>query len=415
MADKSNSKPLEYLDAKLTRRMIYKSIQLQNEVLALQETIYQGFLYNQILTVVEKFYEIGKVVEIREFFNGYINRSFGVTVEKDGEHKLWFVRKYAKNKDKSEMLLEHNLLIHARDNGFPFGASPILGKNGLTYQTLMQEVDGIELPYYFSVYNFLEGEDLYNWVENELPPIAYLSVADVIARFHGSVSNFDAQGWKRNEAPILELIPKLPEVFAGYVKGTEEAGVRNVYTAYFARVLPELQAICKSFSLPPDDVAALPINPIQCDFHPGNVKYAPDGRAVGIFDFDWAKVDIRVFELGLGCVYFFASWLTESDGLLYLDRLRDFLAAYDESMAVHGGSLGPLNDAEIRALPNMLVAGNLYLVLWCSRAYFEDMSLNPYEYLFYMQHQIRCLHWTLEHMDEIRKAVEDHARPASRQ
>ena len=44
---------------------------------------------------------------------------------------------------------------------------------------------------------------------------------------------------------------------------------------------------------------------IHCDFHPGNLKYE-NNRVVGIFDFDWSKIDLRLFDLrmavdDLGC------------------------------------------------------------------------------------------------------------------
>ena len=47
----------------------------------------------------------------------------------------------------------------------------------------------------------------------------------------------------------------------------------------------------------------MPVCPLQCDFHPGNVKYDRNGYVTGIYDFDWAKMDIRLFEFGLGMVF----------------------------------------------------------------------------------------------------------------
>ena len=40
---------------------------------------------------------------------------------------------------------------------------------------------------------------------------------------------------------------------------------------------------------------------MHCDYHPGNLKWV-DEQGVGLFDFDWSKLDYRVFDIARGVV-----------------------------------------------------------------------------------------------------------------
>lgn len=97
--------------------------------------------------------------------------------------------------------------------------------------------------------------------------------------------------------------------------------------------------------------------------------------------------------------------MDELDGVLHLDRCEVFLQAYQKKLRELGG-LPPLNETEKRYLPEMLNAGNIYLIFWCLRSYYADLSLNVYEYLAYLQHQVKCMNWVEQHRQEILDMVE---------
>ncbi|MHB9093946.1 MAG: phosphotransferase, partial [Eubacteriales bacterium] len=349
----------------------------------------------QIKEVVNNHYDLGTAKNVYEIFGGYINRSFGVYTEKDGKEFTYFIRKYIKEKQEKEVLLEHNMLIHAKKNGLDVAASPIQAINGKTFFKLTENKGEDHINWYFAVYNFLEGEDKYTWVENELSYEEYTSAAEVLATFHNSVKDFDPAGMERVEPGILELLPTLPGLFKQYTA----MNVHNRFDDYFVKHLPNIIDVIDKLVVPVADAAKLPVNALQCDCHPGNMKYA-DNKVVGIFDFDWAKVDLRVFEIGLALVYFCSSWVSDLDGVLHLDRCKVFLEAYNRKLKELGG-LTPLTEEEKHCLPLMLNAGNIYLILWCARAYYNDLTLNVYEYLAYMQHQVKCMYWVDEHKQEI--------------
>ena len=93
----------------------------------------------------------------------------------------------------------------------------------------------------------------------------------------------------------------------------------------------------------------MPLCPIHCDFHPGNLKYE-NNRVVGIFDFDWSKIDLRLFDVCMAVDYFCCSWDEKNDGDLRLEKAALFLNAYQDQLHQTDG-MKPLNAVEIKNLP----------------------------------------------------------------
>lgn len=393
--DTSKMLHLECLDADKTLDMLIQSKDMRRTATDMERSLERGFLYQQIRNVVENNYDIGRVTDVYEMFGGYINRSFAFCTEKNGEERVYFIRKYSKGKNEKEIYLEHNLLACAKKNGAKEVANTIPARDGKTFVIKAEGTGESRLDYYFAVYKFLEGEDKYNWIENEMTNGELASAAEVMATFHNAVKDFDPNGWGRQELEILDLLPALPGRFTEWAA----VDVNNMFTDYYRKNLPRIIEVIGKLTVPKEDRAKLPLNPLQCDCHPGNMKFH-DNKVVGVFDFDWSKVDLRVFEIGLALVYFCASWISELDGVVHLDRCKVFLTAYQKKLKELGG-LSPLNETEKRYLPEMINAGNIYLILWCIRAYCDDVTLNVFEYLFYMQHQVKCMNWVDAHREEI--------------
>jgi homoserine kinase type II len=134
----------------------------------------------------------------------------------------------------------------------------------------------------------------------------------------------------------------------------------------------------------------LPEIVIHCDYHPGNLKFTSEA-VTGLFDFDWSKIDLRVFDLGLALWYFCTSWQGSEDGRFRLDWARTFLRAYQETLAAHpeASSLSP---AEAHYLPVMINAGNLYVLNWTILDYFAK-DVDPQEYLVFLDHSLNFTLW----------------------
>jgi homoserine kinase type II len=199
-------------------------------------------------------------------------------------------------------------------------------------------------------------------------------------------------GWKaqgmRQEPRILELLPTLPgkiDAVLDQKKGT----VIDTYLSQNLRLVNRhIEAIIETLEQP--RFAQLPQVVAHCDYHPGNLKFN-QGEVVGLFDFDWSKIETRTFDIGLALVYFFSSWKPETDGQLRLEDISLFLKAYQA--ALQGDTkVGPLTDAEQQSLPFMVQAGNLYVLNWalldCNQ---KDVDAD--EYLGYLRHHVRMIPW----------------------
>jgi len=397
--DTSKMLQLLDLDSDKILELLEQSRCLSKTATELSETLEHAFLHRQLKEVIENYYDLGKVLDVYEIFGGYVNRSFGVITEKDGEKHNYFVRKYKKGVQPKEILLEHNLITCAKQNGLEIAAGLFPAKDGSTFIKITEGTGDKAQDWYFAVYEYLEGEDKYTWVDNELTDKEYASSAEVIATFHNAVKDFDPGDFERVEPKILDLLRELPDTF----KKWAALDIKNVFQDYYVKNLPRILEVMNSIVIPEEDQKELIMCPIHCDYHPGNLKFENE-QAVGIFDFDWSKIDIRVFEIGLSLAYFCESWVGERDGVLNLHSCRVFLEAYQRKLKELGG-LPPLNETELRYMPEMINAGNIYLIFWCLRSYYDDLSLNAYEYLAYLTHQVKAMNWVEEHRDEIMEMV----------
>jgi homoserine kinase type II len=68
---------------------------------------------------------------------------------------------------------------------------------------------------------------------------------------------------------------------------------------------------------------------IHCDYHPGNLKFS-DVKGIGIFDFDWSKIDYRLFDIALALAYFTSLWNDPAVGLRP-DKFSLFLSTYNQA------------------------------------------------------------------------------------
>ncbi len=398
-------KQFHAMDAAATLDTYYQLAKMEQNACDMKITEEESFLYAQIKEIIEDNYDLGTVEEIYEIFGGYINRSFGVYTLKDGQRHTWFFRKYMRNKDLNELMMEHKLLIYAKSHGFTKGAAPIPGRDGNTYYTAEQKMeDGSFETWYFAVYEFIHGSATYDWINNNLSPKSYESVAVLLAELHNSVHDFDPETYARAEGNCNVLMSEFPDDFRNYLSAYEENGYDNCFTQFFEEQQDYIKQMCRKATIPANDFKQLPTCPLQCDFHPANVKYDEEGIVTGIFDFDWAKMDIRIFELGLGMSYFFSSWDFTNDGEIKLNDMINFMTAYNNRLTQLNG-FTTFTDLEKKRFFEALLMGTLYLVRWASEAYYKDMTLNPYEYLYYMQHEVRALKWIETHESDIRKAT----------
>ena len=362
----------------------------------------------QIEQIFRQDYDLGEVLEVKQLFGGFENLSFAVTTVDDGggEHR-YFARKYKYGTVEREIRYEHALVRHIRQNGFELAARVFENKYGDTLVTREELLDGERVTRYFAVYEMLTGEDKYTWTKNRCTDAEYEDAARVLARFHQAAYDFRPGDLVREQPPIMEFLATMPRTFREYAAAAK--GTR--YDEYFLARLPDIIAsIERGLTLAPL-LDGLPRCPVFCDYHPGNHKWR-DEKSVGLFDFDWTKLDYRVFDIAIGIVYFCTSWEGEDDGELRLDKAQIFLRAYQDEASLTEAP-GPLRDDEIAVLPAMLTIAALYVVNWDIVAYYIDPAPNDDEYLFFLEHNVAFLQFIEDHQAELAQIAASVRPPAA--
>ncbi len=383
------------MDVQLVNELFELAERLEKDAKTLRERLEIEFLSGQLAEVVASEYDLGEVDRVEQIFGGFENLSFAViTRDADGEHR-YFVRKYKYGTVEREIRYEHALVRHIRDNGFELPARVYVTRHGDTLVTREELLDGEPVTRFFAVYEMLAGEDKYTWTKNRCTDAEYEDGARILARVHQAAHDFEPGELYREQPPIMDFLASMPATFKGYaagVKGTK-------YDKYFVAKLPEILAsIDRGLALAPH-LEGLPRCPTFCDYHPGNLKWV-DEKGVGLFDFDWTKLDYRLFDIAIGIVYFCTSWEDKDDGELRLDKAEIFLRAYQDE-ASRGDAPGPVTDAELAALPRMLAIAALYVVNWDIVAYYIDRRPNDDEYLFFLEHNVAFVESIEAHLDEL--------------
>ena len=387
----SNIRRLDRMSSGKSFELCEIARQLGDISLQLRDSLERAFLCEQLIEIVESLYDIGKVVEVYEIFGGYTNRNFGIIVQKNGITSNYFVRKYKLGVTEDEIQFEHALITHAILNGLTIAAGIIVNREGATY------VKPTNSRNMFAIYEFLQGEDKYTWDNPVLNDEEYASAAEVLAIFHNASRDFDPKGLKRVEKNILDFVPTFPATF----KKIAEEKRNTKFYRYYVNNLDHLLQVIEETRIPEDDIGKMLLNPIHCDFHPGNLKF-DNNKVVGIFDFDWSKIDLRLFDVCFALLYCCSRWYDKYDGEMRLDKCADFLRTYQETLASLGG-LDPLNNVELQNLLPMLILANLYLINWIVGTYHTDPDLNDYEYLAYLKHTVKLMYWIEEHKTDIEK------------
>jgi len=390
----SKMRHLEQLSVNQTFSMFTQSAELIKMASHFFESFESVLIRNQIVEALQ-YYDLGTVTEVYEIFGGYVNRSFGIYTEKDGMKNEYFVRKYKYGITEKEIVFEHLMIDYSKAHGLDIAAGLIRTKEGSTFVKKTEGANETTADIYFAVYQFLQGEDLYTWDTPNLNDVEYASAAEVLATFHNAARNFDPQGLERVEPKIMEFLPTLPAKY----KALAQMDIDTKFHKYFTSKLSSILEVIESSQIPQNVLEKMPYTPCHNDFHAGNLKYV-DSKVVGIFDFDWSKIDRRLFDVTLALAYCCSSWQDEKDGVLRLDKCAIFLKSYQRKLVELGG-LEPLNSVELEYLPMMIAAANIYLINWDVTAYYAGTNLNEYEYIAYLQHNVRLMNWIENHKAEI--------------
>jgi len=365
------------------------------------------FVEQAVVEVMSTYYDFGDVTGVSRLFGGLINQNFSVTTNNGNRCFQLFIKRYRQEATEKEILFEHKCNDYLTSNDFPEVAKLIKANDGRTF--IEHHVNHLDPPgktSKFAVYTFLEGEDRYGWRTPHCSMADLASASAMFAKIHERGFGFKAGEHAKEEPKIIPLMA----VFENYFDKLEEKARRDTAcgtsTAYFLEKLPSYRqalATCKPLKEKCQDMLELMIHG---DYHPGNQKYTDHG-VTGVFDFDWCKEDLRLFDVAIAITYFCTSWKEHENGLLFMDEIKVFLRAYqgylDKSERIY-----PLSEKELCVLPEMIILANMYVIWWDLQEIFdvEESESCEEECLVYLDHNTKINEFALENLDRIRAVIE---------
>ena len=352
---------------------------------------------------MENRYELGEFVEARQIHGGTVNTSFKVNISANHKKAVpYFLREYNPLVKASEIRFEHALLNHLRGSGFKLASIPITGKDGSTFFQEQAAATELGTDNFWALFDFLKGKDTYSWTRTNLTAEECSSSADILAQLHHHGADFiKPAGTQRAQPPIMCFLPILRKNFADFA----ETDLKCRCVELFKPHTRQIQSIIDAGRDAMDSYKGLLKIPIHCDFHPGNLKFE-NGRGVGLFDFDWSKIDYRVFDLALALFYFTAQWRGQGAGCLRLDPFRLFLRVYRETCGCLG-RVPPMTALELRSLVPMLAFANLYVLNWSVVDFSNKTVAEDDEYCAYIQHGIRVMQWIEDNEETLAQAISE--------
>lgn len=389
------------MDVARANELFETAVRLAADAQSLRDALQVEFLSGQLAEVVATDYDLGDVVRVEQIFGGYVNLSFAVVVATPDGERRFFVRKYKASTSERDVRFEHALVNHISGKGFHIAARVYPSRNGETLVKRRETLNGEPVTRLFAVYEMLEGQDKYTWISNRLTDKEFESGARVLARFHALAHDFDSGDLVREQPPIMQMLAELSQTFRGFAAASRGTAFDQRYIERLPRVLELLD---KGRAIE-EDLQGLPRVPVHCDYHPGNLKWV-DEQGVGLFDFDWSKLDYRLFDVAQGIAYFCSSWEGHDDGDVRLDKAALFVRAYQDE-AKRFEVPGPMTTEELALLPRMVANANLYILNWDLAAYYEDPGVSVDEYLVYLDHQLQFMEYIEAHQAELTHIAEE--------
>lgn len=339
--------------------------------------------FSKELNTVLAHYDLGHLVDWQPDRRGTCNVSFVIETEREGQRSRYFLRRYKDSTRPEEIDFEHSLIRHLLERGTCPVARVHATRAGPTYLRL--DSDGGQAHFY-AVFDFLPGEDRYTWVGPRCTRGELRQAGALLAEFHRAASTLIPEG-RRQEPKILELLGVIERAWM-------EAPAKSRGTVFDRELAANLESMRRCIDRTRRRLAKaasrLPECFIHCDYHPGNLRFA-GSEISGVVDFDWSKRDLRAFDVGLALWYFCVSWEGRADGRLRLPDAATFLRGYQAHLRAEA-AFPPLLPAEIRALPDLISAANIYVLYWGLRDYFSK-DVDPNEYLVYLRHSLAFARW----------------------
>jgi len=347
--------------------------------------------FTRIKNILDQHYSLGELVDVQSNYRGYINESYEIKTLQKGRETRYLLRWFHPDTSKEAIKFELELYNELQKRNFELTPGVIQTKDNSYYAELTDYLEGGIRPAFVTIFTFLPGEDKYEWNGRFCTEREIADAAQVLALYHQAI-----HGWSYDDEPkepsIIELMAEYQNKWEKYSLNPDQTEFGRFFSDNFeflSNILDRLQR-----SLTPDFYNQMPKLVIHGDFHPGNMKFQAE-KVMGLFDPDWSRTETRCFDIALAANYFCTSWEEGSSGEMSLELLEVFLRGYQDKMSGLVADPGRLNNLELRFLPQMIQAGNLYLIDWTLDSFYQTDSPVE-EYLGYLKHMVHLSEWIEE-------------------
>ncbi len=353
--------------------------------------------------LLEEKYDLGKVEDVTYIKAGDTNNSFFAICNKDGQEKKWYVRQYCAAEEEQDIMYEHAFekYFFSRTSEEIQKLLPVPRKDGKTWS--VEECNGEKN--FYAVFNTISGREPYSWEYNNLSDNAFVSCAQITAKFQAWAWGFDApEGSGRREPPLFEQFQvwreDIPKYFA--VKKADKRFQR--FTDYYEKEIP---FILDTIGFCENELKIYEKDLKKCinhkDLNPGNVMFDEEDHIIAIFDMDWANEDYRLYDISWMCYQIIASWDTSTWGEVPIHKIREFIDIYNQTMKETQCPLGRLTPEEIQFLPIMMMIGCVKVVMdfTCYEEHSQDvhrMFVNTWRF-------VNSIHFMRDYLEEIQKSL----------
>jgi len=342
--------------------------------------------FHELKPIISTNYSIGDLVNFEQIHLGSVNKSFIIKTADRINKKAYFFRIYNPGKTQGEIEFEHSVITHLKKKRFGLVAGLIRTRDGKTFVNQTKGQDR-----FYAIFDILPGKDKYSWVNPECSKNDLNDAGGVLAKFHNLVFDLKPEQ-KRCEPKIMDLLPRIAQSVSGCAEKTGETPfdicLRKNLDTIISTIDQTLNVfVCGVLGSEYRDLVQMVIH---CDYHPGNLKFQ-NNAITGLFDFDWSKVDARCFDVALAITYFCTIWEGNGGGSLHMEKASIFFQNYQKALTADPG---PLNDPELKYLPHMIKAANIYVINWIIQSFYNrEIIIEPCSHIKYLQHHSRVLTW----------------------
>lgn len=332
------------------------------------DTIHEFTIKNQddtlddIRRIVESFYDLGQVVEIKQITIGETNFSYYIMLRKDGINAKYFAQLFNSGKSlsdvKHELALRQYFMTHSKTSLKCALHYPT--KDG-SY-TVACDCPEIGHTRYFCLFDFLEGQplgDRETWAFGRMTKKMHSAYVTGIAYYHMGAYGFESP-IKYEASSMMEFSKELETYRRIFTEEFEkhrgcDSRLAETYR-YFGEYQPRLLELLEKYSeryLAEKD--GLTICVAHMDPGANNYMFDSDLKPIGVCDLDWSQEHLRLFDITWAILESFCEYdpdqvVTNID----LDKCVDFINAYDRAFEENGNPMpGSLTAKEREMLPEI--------------------------------------------------------------